>query len=97
MLGVIQPQINVTMLRFSSLVLLLAGIYAADALPGGAPAGACDNLRPSHRGNAPQMTNVPYMINLSQFSVGNDSYQYIPDRTYTRMNLLYKYIIIICI
>ena len=71
------------MLRFSSLVLLLAGIYAADALPGGAPLGACDNLTPNHRDNLPQMAAVPYVINLTQFSDGNGSYQYVPDQIYT--------------
>ena len=86
LLGVIQSRINVTMLRFSSLVLLLAGIYAADAFPGGAPLSACDDLTPDHRDNLPQMAEVPYVINLTQFSDGN---QYIPDQTYTRKPIGY--------
>ena len=78
------------MLRLSGLVILLAGIYATDAFGSGAPGGACDSLTPNHGGNAPQMTEVPYVIDLMQFSDNNGSYLYIPDQTYTRKKLLYK-------
>ena len=77
-----------TMLRFSSFVLLLAGIYAADAFGGGAPSSACDNLMPGHGSNTRQTTEVPYGIILTQFSDGNGGYQYVPGQTYTCKKLI---------
>ena len=39
--------------------LFLAGLLAAEALPGGAPSGACATLTPSHGSNSPQSSTVP--------------------------------------
>ena len=70
----------------SVLVLLLVSLYAADAFPTGAPAGACANVAPdpasAHRSTV-QTDPPPYELDLSVFVV-NGTYQYNPDSTYTR-------------
>ena len=69
----------------SVLVLLLACLYAADARPDGAPAGACTTLTPEspHAANG-QTTPVPYEIDLTMFEDDNGTLQYTPGRVYTR-------------
>ena len=80
---------KVAMLRFSTVVLVAASIYLVDALPGGAPTGACDNLTPSPSAHgAPQTSVSPYVIDLTQFDDNNGSFVYVPGRTYTRKILL---------
>ena len=69
----------------SVLVLVFATIYAAEALPGGAPAQACATLTPAHAPNAPQTGAVPYEIDMSVFTPVNGSSVYNPGRTYTGM------------
>ena len=76
----------VTMSPASTLVFVLAAVYAADALPGGAPQSACDNLTPSHSGIAAQTSAVPYSIDLLPFADGSGGYQYTPGTTYTGKN-----------
>ena len=72
----------------SVLVLLLVSLYAADALPSGAPAGACASVAPSPgadaHGSTVQTDPPPYVLDLSVFDVVNGAYQYDPGRTYTR-------------
>ena len=81
------------MLRFSTVVLVAASIYLVDALPGGAPQGACDNLTPSPSAHGtPQANDSPYVIDLTQFDDNNGSFVYVPGRTYTRKILLTIYI-----
>ena len=70
----------------STLVLLFAAVYTADANSGGAPIGACGGLTPSHSGNTAQTSAVPYSIDLSPFDDGSGGYQYTPGTTYTRKN-----------
>ena len=73
------------MFRFSTVVLVAASIYLVDALPGGAPAGACDNLTPSPSAHGtPQASDSPYVIDLTQFGDGSGSLVYTPGKTYTR-------------
>ena len=67
----------------SALVLVVTCIYFTDARSGGAPPEACDTLTPQHSSNAAQTSDVPYGIDLCQFSDGNGGYQYTPDETYT--------------
>ncbi|CAI8044913.1 Defense protein l(2)34Fc [Geodia barretti] len=71
-------------LAASVLVLLLACLYAADARPEGAPAGACTTLTPEspHAANG-QTTPVPYEIDLTMFEDDNGTLQYTPGRVYT--------------
>ena len=84
---------KVAMLRFSTVVLVAASIYLVDALPGGAPQGACDNLTPSPSAHGtPQANDSPYVIDLTQFDDNNGSFVYVPGRTYTRKILLTIYI-----
>ena len=75
------------MFRFSTVVLVAASIYLVDAFPGGAPSGACDNLTPSPSFHgAPQASDSPYVIDLTQFGDGSTSGSlvYTPGKTYTR-------------
>ena len=78
---------SVAMSLFASvLVLLLVGLYAADALPSGAPLGACANVAPdptSAHGSTVQTDPPPYELDLSVFDA-NGTYQYNPGMTYTR-------------
>ena len=66
-----------------TLLFVLATLYTAEALPAGAPAGACGTLTPEH-GTAAQGSDPPYEIDLSVFEVGNDTgtYEYTPGMTY---------------
>lgn len=74
---------SAAMFLASVLVLLLVSVFAADALPGGAPAAACTNgLTPQH-GAQPQVGMSPYELDLSAFNV-NGTLQYTPGTTYTR-------------
>ena len=55
-------------------------------LPGGAPAGACDNLTPNPAAHGPtlQERDVPYFINQSALPFITDvGYGYEPGETYT--------------
>ena len=72
-------------LAASVLVLLLACLYAADARPDGAPAGACATLMPQspHAADG-QTTAVPYEIDLTAFEDDNGTLQYTPGGAYTR-------------
>lgn len=70
------------MLGFSTVVLIAASVCLVDAHPDGAPAEACDTLTPNHNGHVGQTSEVPYVINLTQFDVGNGSYVYSPGRIY---------------
>ena len=73
-------------LAASVLVLLLACLYAADARPDGAPAGACTTLTPEwpHAANGGQTSAVPYEIDLTMFEDDNGTLQYTPGGAYTR-------------
>ena len=73
-------------LAASVLVLLLAGLYAADALPSGAPSAACETLSPAspHAAGGQQTTPVPYEIDLTMFEDDNGTLQYTPGGVYTR-------------
>ena len=73
-------------LAASVLVLLLAGLYAADARPEGAPAPTCATLSPDspHPAGGLQTTPVPYEIDLTVFEDNNGTLQYNPGRVYTR-------------
>ena len=71
------------------LVLLTASLVAVNALPGGAPLGACESLTPGH-GSNPQQGPSPFSIDMSPF--GNEShYYYIPGYQYTRKPTLYSH------
>ena len=72
----------------STLLLVFAAIYAADAFPSGAPQGACVTLSPdpNQHGSQPQTSPVPYSIDLSPFDDGAGGYQYTPGNTYTCKN-----------
>ena len=71
-------------LAASVLVLLLAGLYAADARSAGAPPPACATLSPDSPHPADgQTTPVPYEIDLTVFE-DNGTLQYNPGRVYTR-------------
>ena len=72
------------MLGFSTVFLIAASVCLVDAHPDGAPAEACDTLTPNHNGHVGQTSEVPYVINLTQFDVGNGSYVYSPGRIYAR-------------
>ena len=78
-----------------SVVVVLAVIYARgiESLPTGAPSGACDNLtplrNPAGHADPPQMTTVPYMINLTPFN-NSGTWQYTPGTTYT-CKLIHNY------
>ena len=69
----------------SALLIVIASIYAVDALSSGAPEQACDTLSPdpTAHSNDPQDTPVPYNIDLSAFDDGTGSYVYVPGYTYT--------------
>ena len=74
-------------LAASVLVLFLACLYAADARPEGAPAGACGTLMPeapNHAANGLQTTPVPYEIDLTGFGDDSENLQYTPDGVYNR-------------
>ena len=74
-------------LAASVLVLFLACLYAADARPEGAPAGACVTLTPQslHAADGLQITPVPYEIDLTVFGEDeNGTLQYTPGGVYTR-------------
>ena len=58
------------------------GTYFANAYPNGAPKEACGTLTPRHASHTPQLSEVPYVIDLDQFE-DNGSYVYIPEKTYT--------------
>ena len=72
-------------LAASVLVLLLAGLYAADALPTGAPDRACGTLMPESLHAAyGQNTTVLYEIDLTMFEDDSGTLQYTPGGAYTR-------------
>ena len=64
------------------LALCCAAMFVvADALPGGAPLAACNNLTPFHSGTIEQAGDNPWMIDVSSFRNGS-GYYYIPGYTY---------------
>ena len=71
------------MLFFPTVVLVASCAYLADALPGGAPASTCDNLTPIHSSIAAQTSEVPFVIDVTQFDDGSGTLVYTPGRTYT--------------
>lgn len=75
------------MLFASSLMLVLFGVFWADAYPNGAPMEACDTLTPLHDNYTSQTTRVPFTVDLSQFEK-NGTYQYTPSKKYTGKEIL---------
>lgn len=81
-------RIRANMKSLLSVVAVLAVLCAreVESLPTGAPAGACDNLtplrNPAGHAEPPQLTTVPYMINLSPFN-NSGTWEYTPGNTYT--------------
>ena len=75
-------------MQISALLLVLVAIVCTvRAFPGGAPSGACNNLRPSAANHGqPQSGPNPYSIDLSPFDDGNGGYKYVAGATYTRKN-----------
>ena len=61
-------------------ILVASCAYLADANSSGAPAAACDNLTPGH-GSA-QTSEVPFVIDVTQFDDGSGTLVYTPGRTY---------------
>lgn len=61
--------------------------HLVEALPGGAPQGACATLSPSadQHGAGPQTTAVPYAVNISSMSDGAGGYAYVPGEVYPSM------------
>ena len=70
------------MLFFPTVVLVASCAYLAHARSGGAPASACDNLTPSHSSIAAQTSEVPFVIDVTQFDDGSGTLVYTPGRTY---------------
>ena len=68
------------MLFFPTVILVASCAYLADAFSGGAPAAACDTLTPGH-GSA-QTSEVPFVIDVTQFDDGSGTLVYTPGRTY---------------
>ena len=68
-------------------LLFAAGLLrnAVKGFPTGAPAGACGDLTPdiSQHGAQPQFGQVPYEVDLTPLSDGNNGYEYEPGETYT--------------
>lgn len=69
------------MLCLSTVIIVAACAYLADANSAGAPAAACDNLTPNH--GSPQTSEVPYVIDLTPFEDDGGTLVYTPGRTYT--------------
>ena len=70
-----------------SIILCCAALFAvSNALPGGAPAQACNNLIPGNppHGVVEQATPNPWMIDLSDFDFNDtiNMYTYNPGGTY---------------
>ena len=56
--------------------------FQVNGYPSGVPAAACTSLTPMH-GVEPQTTDIPFMIDISEFrDTTNDYYYYTPGRTY---------------
>ena len=70
-------------------LVLSATLVALQGRPDGAPLAACDNLTLGH-GVAPQTSESPFTINMTQFEDPSDSsqYWYTPGMIYTRKSLL---------
>ena len=67
----------------SAIVLLLCSVVVPlDALPGGAPLGACQSLTPSHTGATSRPNPGPTMLNLASFMDASGTLTYIPGETY---------------
>ena len=70
-------------MKFVIALVFAASLCRTLALPGGAPAGACDNLTPQH-GGTPRPNPSSSSIDITSFAAddGDTSYMYIPGATY---------------
>ncbi len=68
-----------------SAFVLLALFFAASHVQGmsnGAPAEACGDLTQSHSPNSAQPSQIPYLLNIDEFSAPSGGYEYTPSTTY---------------
>ena len=82
MAGLTSP--SPALLLVAAVILAPWGSHVAEGLPDGAPAEACATLAPSaeQHGAGSQITEVPYALNLSSMSDGEDGYAYMPGKSY---------------
>ena len=58
-------------------------LLAVQGYPSGAPAEACSSLTPMHGDHAPQTSDIPFMIDISNFESSEEGcYYYQPGETY---------------
>ena len=67
------------------ILFLVSTVHLTLSFPLGAPQSACETLAPDaiQHGAQPQVTNIPYVLNLSAFyDQALQQYVYTPDTTY---------------